>query len=365
MIVVRGRVAPPVASHRIRRTPEHPLKVLPFPDPRQARPDAADAPDAPTPIAAVPALQDEEPRHYDRITVRAITAAVVLSLFVHLVLLLMPLLSPIDQEMKAPADEQGPLSVTIAQSTPQPPAPQPRQEPPAAQPVPQQPTPPQPAARPPTPVPTPRPRPAQRRPQIAINSGRTPPFVVPAPAPQQPAPQPQPQPPAPTPAPVTPTTDDFSEALAARQRARRAQNGGAPDEVVESDDARANRIARANIAAQQRSASPGQDPDQAGGIFDLRHTGINEAEFVFNGWNRTFRRSVGQTFEVKVGNNPDIRIAVIRQMIAIIREQKPGDFEWHSHRLNRVVTMSARPQDQKELETFLLKEFYADDPRAR
>jgi hypothetical protein len=117
--------------------------------------------------------------------------------------------------------------------------------------------------------------------------------------------------------------------------------------------------------AQQRSASPGQDPDQAGGIFDLRHTGLTEAEFVFNGWNRTFRRSVGQTIEVKMGNNPDIRIAVIRRMIDIIREQMQGDFQWESHRLNKVVTMSARVKDQPELELFLMKEFYPQDPRAQ
>lgn len=328
------------------------MKVLAFPAPRHSGASVAEI--VPPVEAVPPAFDGEGPRHYDRITIRAISVAVVLSLFVHLAVLFVPWLQSIDQEMKAPADEVGPLSVTIAQSTPQPPAPtpQPRQEPAVEQPTP----------RPPKPVPRARPTPQPRqRSQIAIDRGRTPPFVVPAPSTPQP-----PQPEAlPTPQPVVPTTEDFSEVLAARQRARRAQNGGAPDEVVESADQRANRIAKANIAAQQRSASPGQDPDQAGGVFDLRHTGLNEAEFVFNGWNRDFRRSVGKTYEVKVGNNPDIRIAVIRQMIAIIRDQRPTDFEWHSHRLKKTIVMSARPEHQKELEAFLMKEFYADDPRAR
>ena len=201
-------------------------------------------------------------------------------------------------------------------------------------------------------MPTPRPQP-----QIAVNGSR-PPFVVPPPVAQQPTPPEVQQP-------VKPTTEDFAEVLAARQAARRAANGGAPDEVVESDNERANRIAKANVLAQQRSSSPGQDPDQAGGIFDLRHTGVTDAEFVFNGWNRTFRRSLGKTFEVRLGNNPDIRIAVIRQMIAVIREQRPTDFEWHSHRLNKDITMSARVKDQPELELFLMKEFYPQDPRAQ
>ncbi len=328
------------------------MKVLAFPGPKHD-PSPAWVEEV-APAAPRAELDGGGPTHYDRITVRVITIAIVLSLLVHLAVLFVPFLKPDDQQKKAPADETGPLSVTIASAKPQPPAPVPKPD--AA--VPQPPV--QPTLQPKQQA-RPKPTPQRQRPQIAVNRGSTPPFVVPPPTVAQP---PTPQAP-PTPQPVVPTTDDFSERLAARQAQRRAENGGAPDEVVESENERANRIAKANIAAQQRSASPGQDPDQAGGIFDLKHTGVNEAEFVFNGWNRTFRRSVGQTFEVRTGNNPDIRIAVIRQMIAVIREQRPGEFEWYSHRLGKAVTMSARPADQKELEVFLLKEFYADDPRAQ
>ena len=328
------------------------MKVLAFPGPNQRARDEASDEAVPPVEPPRPAFDGQAPPpEYDRVTIRAITVAIVLSLFVHFAVLFLPFFNKIDQQLKAPADEIGPLSVTIAQSKPQPPAPVPKEEPPAAQQ--QTPTPPKPAPR--------RPTPPAPRPQIAIANGNRPPFVVPPPTI---APPPAPTaPPAPTP--VVPTTEDFSEVLAARQQARRNANGGAPDEVVESDNERANRIAKGNVMAQQRSASPGQDPDQAGGIFDLRHTGINDAEFVFNGWNRTFRRSLGQTFEVRTGNNPDIRLAVIRKMIDIIREQRPGDFEWHSHRLNRVVVMSARAKDQPELEVFLMKEFYPQDPRAQ
>jgi outer membrane biosynthesis protein TonB len=327
------------------------LKVLAFPGPKHRLPDEI-VEEAVAPEAAPPSFgSDAPPPQYDRITVRAITVAIVLSLLVHFVVLLLPAFNPVNKEMKAPADEIGPLSVTIAQSTP-PPAPQPKPEPPAQQ---QKPTPPTPTPTPQKPIARqPQPRP---KPQVSVN-GNQPPFVVPPPVEPTPTPEVQPQP-------VKPTVDDFAETLAARQAARRAANGGAPDEVVESDNERANRIAKANVLGQQRSASPGQDPDQAGGIFDLRHTGVNDAEFVFNGWNHDFRRTLGKTFEVKTGNNPDIRIAVIRQMIAIIREQRPTDFEWHSHRLGKVVTMSARPQDQPELELFLMKEFYPQDPRSQ
>ena len=329
------------------------MKVLAFPGPKHLPPPVADeevaAASTSSPLPAE--LDGDGPRRYDRITVRVIWVAVFVSLFVHFAVLFLPLIDKTQQELKAPADELGPLSVTVAQSKPQPPAPVQKQEPAVERPTPT----PRPAAKS-KPVPTP-PRP---QPQIAITGGRTPPFVVPPPTvAEPPTPQATPAPP------ITPTTDDFSERLAANQRARRAQNGGAPDEVVESDDQRANRIAKANIAAQQRSASPGQDQSQAGGIFELKHTGARDAEFVFNGWNRDFRRKLGKLYEVKQGNNPSIELAVVRQMIEIIREQQPGDFEWYSYRLKgRSITMSARPKDQKELENFLMQEFYGPESRA-
>ena len=329
------------------------MKVLAFPGPRQTTPPASE--DAVPSFSVVPTAigDDGGDRHYDRITIRAITIALVLSLFVHIVVLVSPLMDKIEKEQKAPADEQGPLSVTIAQAPPQPPSPlpTPKQEQAVEQPKPTPKQPPKPAVRP-------TPAPARPRPQIAINSGATPPFVVPPSTTTQ-APTPDVAPTRPTPTPVAPS---FEEELAIRQRNRRAQNGGAPDEVVESDNERANRIAKANIMAQQRSASPGQDPDQSGGIFDLRHTGLNEAEFVFNGWNRDFRRGMGKTFEVRAKDG-DIHMAVIRQMIQIIREQQPGDFTWYG-RARKEIVMSARPKDQPELELFLLREFYPTDPRA-
>ncbi len=330
------------------------MKILAFPGPKhQPAPEVEQVAVEPADVPAA-ALAGDGPKRYDRITVRVIWVAVVISLFVHFAILFSPLMDKIDQALKAPADEIGPLSVTIATSKPQPqsPVPQQQQEPAVEKPTP----------TPPRPAPKTRPSPPRPQSQIAINSGRTPPFVVPAPTqPQQPIPDAV-QPPQP----VTPTTEDFSEVLAARQRARRAQNGGAPDETLESADQRANRIAKANIAAQQRSSSPGQDQSEAGGIFEMKRTGSSDAEFVFNGWNRDFRRKLGKVYEVKKGNNPTIQLAVVRQMIEIIREQQPGDFEWYSYRLKgRSIIMSARPKDQKELEAFLLQEFYGNDPRMR
>jgi hypothetical protein len=84
-----------------------------------------------------------------------------------------------------------------------------------------------------------------------------------------------------------------------------------------------------------------------------------EAEFVFFGWNKDIRRNSKQTIQVAKGDAPDIKVAMVRRMIALIREQEKGDFTWVSHRLGREVSLSARPADQAGLEDFLLKEFFS------
>ena len=47
-------------------------------------------------------------------------------------------------------------------------------------------------------------------------------------------------------------------------------------------------------------------------------------------------------------------------MIELIRKEKTGDFEWDSHRLGKVITMSARVKDTAELQAFLMKEMFPE-----
>ena len=90
--------------------------------------------------------------------------------------------------------------------------------------------------------------------------------------------------------------------------------------------------------------------------------GYDYAEFVFYGWNKDINRDTMQHIEVRKGNASDIRVAVVRRMIAIIREHEQEDFVWESQRLNRNVTLSARSRDNAGLEEFMLREFF-EDPR--
>ena len=144
-------------------------------------------------------------------------------------------------------------------------------------------------------------------------------------------------------------------------RARRRARGAAPDDgantpPVESERERHNRSVAANLGLD-RTPTFGTDRS-SGGIFTIERLGYDSAEFYFFGWNEEIRRNSRQLIEVRKGDNPDIRIAVVRRVIAIIRAREPGDFVWVSHRLGRNVHLSARQGDNAGLEDFLMQEFF-------
>ena len=95
-------------------------------------------------------------------------------------------------------------------------------------------------------------------------------------------------------------------------------------------------------------------------MFQIKRLGYDDAEFWFTGWNKDIARRTRQVIEVRKGRNGDIRIAMVRKMIEIIREQVPGDFNWKSDRVGHEVQMSARPADNQALEDFLMLEFFSD-----
>ena len=151
---------------------------------------------------------------------------------------------------------------------------------------------------------------------------------------------------------------DMQAYIDARRKARGATE---PSEAVaeESENARANRIAMANIASAN-GRSRGDDRNETGGVFTLSHQTFNSAELKFRGWNPNFKRRWLQQLTVERGSEIDIETAIVKKMIELIRKEKTGDFEWDSHRLQRVVKMSARVQDTAELHAFLFKEMFPE-----
>ena len=220
------------------------------------------------------------------------------------------------------------------------------------------PAPPPPAdAAPPRPPPKPAPRAA--RPKAAPRPKPPPVVAVEKPAPEAPPPVAVAPPvAAPQPAPIE---GDLASYIEARRRARGVPPTPAP---VEDEDARSKRIVERNLASE-RNLTFGYDPRRGGGMFQIQSIGVDHAEFYFYGWNKNMGRHTKQLIEVQRGNNPDIRLAMIRKMIAIIREDSPEDFIWESARLGRRLTLSARPRDNAGLETFMMNEFFYDAAPAR
>jgi hypothetical protein len=182
--------------------------------------------------------------------------------------------------------------------------------------------------------------------------------AVPAPSPPA-ATTPEPAPRAAAPAPE----GDLSSFVEARRRARGEAVAppaapSPPSPAAEADaNARATQLAAANLGST-RKPSFGSDPRKGGGVFAIERLSYDSAEFTFFGWNKDIRRNTLQLIEVRKGDAPDIRIAVIRRMIAIIREQESEDFIWESKRLGRNVLLSARARDTRGLEDFLMREFF-------
>ncbi|MEI6300400.1 MAG: TonB C-terminal domain-containing protein [Betaproteobacteria bacterium] len=112
------------------------------------------------------------------------------------------------------------------------------------------------------------------------------------------------------------------------------------------------------IRSESKGDIVGYEPSKRGGVFQIESVGYDVAEFLFFGGNKDIKGDTMQRIEVRKGNNPDIRIAVVRKMIAIIRETEPAEFSWDSVKLRKSITLSARPTDNAGLEDFMMWEFF-------
>jgi hypothetical protein len=219
---------------------------------------------------------------------------------------------------------------------------------------------PTPVASPPPPAPRQNATPRKPPPVLLAERNNAPPMISPE-IPRFPVPPPLQQPvpiapPAPMTPPVTQTYPDLSSYIAAKRRARGEPESGPPSQA-EDENARRNEIVAANLASIN-APTFGAERRNTGGMFQITQLNADSAEFTFFGWNRDIKRRASQRIDVRRGQHADIRLAVVRRMIAIIREYEQEDFTWRSNRLGRDVTLSARAADNEGLEQFMLREFF-------
>jgi hypothetical protein len=223
--------------------------------------------------------------------------------------------------------------------------------------------PPPPAARPAPPSTRPPVMTAKAAPAPRVAAPLTVPWPPIEPLPKAVEPLPELQPP-PRTAPLTPRSPpsvaqaypDLASYVAAK-RAARGEPASGTASPSEPENSRRDRIVAANLASIN-TPTFGAATRHTGGLFQITQLNSDSAEFTFFGWNRDIGRRATQRIEVRRGNASDIRIAVVRRMIAIIREYEQEDFTWRSMRLGREVTLSARAIDNAGLEDFLMREFF-------
>lgn len=169
--------------------------------------------------------------------------------------------------------------------------------------------------------------------------------------------------PAPQPTPVEPLPGEDMQAYIKRQKEAKLAAQGLSDKDVEEVLASNN----PQSAGEKRDAKikANLDLDGTNGIFQIRELGRDTARFSFKGWKNNINTARLEIIDVVAPNGVQIRLAVIRKMIEIIRREYDGDFNWDSHRLSRVIQLSARPEDTGALEGFMMEEFFGPGSQFR
>lgn len=100
-------------------------------------------------------------------------------------------------------------------------------------------------------------------------------------------------------------------------------------------------------------------PQGTNGVFQIISVGDRTAKYSFRGWTKDASSARREVIEVDAGPNGDVEREIVRSMIALIRRYYKDYFNWESQRLDRVVVLSARMEDNEGLEDFLMREFFA------
>lgn len=122
-----------------------------------------------------------------------------------------------------------------------------------------------------------------------------------------------------------------------------------------------NAAARSPSAEEQRDAIIKRNLQQPGtnGVFEIRRMSLRTGQFSFRGWKNNYDNSRLELIDVGAGPDNNLELAIVKKMIEIIRREYQGDFRWESQRLERVLVLSARMEDNAGLESFLMKEFFS------
>lgn len=290
---------------------------------------------------------------------RSLAIAFAISLLFHVLLLLFVL--PEVLKPLTPGSEPEKRNIEVRLQAPQSRA----SAPVPAQPLPPLPEPVRPKPQPQKPRPAPKqlqspapPQPTMPKPPVAAAQAPSSIVQVPAAPSQRPAldnlklPPPK--------VPEIPEPTDMASYVAAQKQKRMLAEGYTQRDI---DEIKARDLPPLT-EEQKRDAIIKRNLQQQGsnGLFQITSLSQYSAHFLFRGWKHDGSPTRRESISIEVGVGEDIQRAVIKRMIAIIRQHEQGDFQWESPRMNRTITLSARPEDNAGLEDFLLKEIFPAGP---
>jgi hypothetical protein len=158
---------------------------------------------------------------------------------------------------------------------------------------------------------------------------------------------------------LEPKAEQPKDLLAYMKEAQERRKAGG---IFEDEPAQPQTIEREPSEEELRMANVMRNLREPGasGIFQIIRMGPRSAEFLFRAWKQGSSVPRRELVQVHAAPGEDIERAVVRKMIELIRQYHKGDFNWESYRLDRVVVLSARLEDSKGLEDFLIREFFGE-----
>lgn len=146
------------------------------------------------------------------------------------------------------------------------------------------------------------------------------------------------------------------QAYVQRQKMARLEKQGFSQQ--DAEEFLANNNPKSGGTSRDATIRKNLDLDGTNGIFQIRYINLNHAEFSFKGWKNNVNTARLEVFQVEAADHQNIRLAVVRKMIEIIRRDYSGDFNWVSQRSRETIVLSARIEDTESLENYLMGEFF-------
>ena len=153
---------------------------------------------------------------------------------------------------------------------------------------------------------------------------------------------------------LAPPADLMAYINAARERHRAAEMSA----EREYAEARAKEHGPSDDEIRMAKIMRNLQPQGTNGVFQIISVGDRTAKYSFRGWTKNVSSARREVIEVDAGPNGDVEREIVRSMIALIRRYYKDFFNWESQRLDRVVVLSARMEDNAGLEDFLMREFF-------